>query len=145
MEVLFGEVEKQCVKVNTGGHFKIERKIHIQQRDVEQFCIIGQDQVSMSLIWNQPYAGSLHKATLITREFDRLIILPPGYYFPSHPNILKEKQYLPDVTIAREYGWRLNPRGESVISSKDFAEKYVMDFLDLLERDRTGIIRRHEQ
>jgi hypothetical protein len=130
--------------VNAGGHFEIEHRVHIQHRDAEQFCTIGQDQVSMSLIWHQPYAGSLHNAALITREFDRLIILPPGHYFLSHPNVLKEKQYLPDVTIAREYGWRLNRGGESVISSKDFAAKYVMDFLDLLERDRAGKIRRHE-
>jgi hypothetical protein len=144
VEVLFAEVEKQCEQVNAGGHFEIEHRVHIQHRDAEQFCTIGQDQVSMSLIWHQPYAGSLHNAALITREFDRLIILPPGHYFLSHPNVLKEKQYLPDVTIAREYGWRLNRGGESVISSKDFAAKYVMDFLDLLERDRAGKIRRHE-
>jgi hypothetical protein len=99
----------------------------------------------MSVIWHQPYAGSLHEAALITREFDRLIILPPNHYFLSHPNVLKEKQYLPDVTITREYGWRLNRGGQSVISSIDFAAQYVMDFLDLLERDRAGKIRRNEQ
>jgi hypothetical protein len=145
VELLFAEVEKQCEQVNTGGHFEIEHRVHIQRRDVEQFCTIGQDQVSMSLIWHQPYAGSLHTAALITREFDRLIILPPGHYFASHPNVLKEKQYLPDVTVARKYGWRLNRGGQSVISSRDFAAMYVMDFLDLLERDRAGKIRRHEQ
>ena len=145
VEVLFAEVEKQCERVNVGGHFEIEHRVHIQRREVEQFCTIGQDQVSMSLIWHQPYAGSLHSAALITREFDRLIILPPGHYYLSHPNVLKEKQYLPDVTIAREYGWRLNRGGQSVISSRDFGAMFVMDFLDLLERDRAGKIRRYER
>jgi hypothetical protein len=145
VEALFAEVEKQCEQVNAGGHFAIECKVHMQRRDVEQFCTIGQDQVSMSLIWHRPYTAFLHSATLITREFDRLIILPPGHYFLSHPNVLKEKHYLPDVTIAREYGWRPDRGGQSVISSKDFAAMFVMDFLDLLDRDRARKIRRHEQ
>lgn len=145
VEALFAEVVKQCDEVNRGGHVQIEHRVKVQQREVEQFCTIGQDQVSMSLIWHQPYAGSLHKAALITREFDRLIILPPGHYSLSHPNVLKEKHYIPDVTITREYGWRLDRGGQSIIPSRDFAIQHVMDFLDLLERDRAGKIRRHEQ
>lgn len=145
VEALFAEVEDQSEQVNAGGHFQIEHRVHLQYREVKQFCTIGQDQVSMTLTWHRPCAGTLYEAALITQEFDGLMILPPGFYFRSPPNVLKEKQYVPDVTIAREYGWRLNRGGQSVISSKDFAAQFVMDFLDLLERDRAGKIRRHSQ
>lgn len=145
VEALFAEIANQCDEVNRGGNFEIQHRVTIRHREVEQLCTIGQDQVSMCLTWYQPYAGSLHKATLISREFDGLTILPLGHYFFTRPNVLKEEQYLPDVTIAREYGWRLNREGQPVISSKDFAARFVMDFLDLLERDRAGKIRRYER
>jgi hypothetical protein len=96
----------------------------------------------MSLIWHQPYRGSLQNAILIVREFDRLIILPPGYYSFEHPNVLKEKRFLPDVSLAREYGWSADRGEKRVISKRDFAVQLVMEFLELLERDRAGKISR---
>lgn len=142
VEALFAEVVRQCGDVNARGHFEIEHRVKIQRRDAEQTCVIGQDRVSMSLTWYQPYAGSLHKAALIVREFDRMIILPPSHVFLCRPEILKETQYLPDVSRAREYGWGLNGREKSFISSKNLAARFVMEFLDLVERDRAGKIRR---
>jgi hypothetical protein len=145
VEALFSAVVQQCDEVNAGGHFEIEHRVKIQHRDIEQLCTIGQYQVSMSLIWYQPNAGSLHKAALIIREFERLIILPPGHFFYSQPKIIKERQYIPDVSLAREYGWRLNRADQSFISSRDLATQFVIDFLDLLERDRAGKIIRRER
>lgn len=44
-----------------------------------------------------------------------------------------------------EYGWKASRGAESFISSRDFASEFVVAFLDLLERDRQGKIRRSER
>jgi hypothetical protein len=96
----------------------------------------------MSIVWYQPYAGSFERASLIVREFDRQLILPPGYMHIHRPEVLKEMKYSADVSRTREYGWQLKQGKESFISSKDLATQLVLQFLELIERDRTGKIKR---
>lgn len=146
VEGLFAEVVKRCEEVNARGHLNIEHRVKIKHGEIEQFCTIGQDQVSAGLIWYQPFAGSLHNALLISRDFDWMVILPPGHFFFSQPEILKEAEYLPNVSRTRECGWRPAKSAEgSFISSKDLATQFVLEFLDLIERDRAGKIRRHDR
>jgi hypothetical protein len=144
VEVLFLEVAKQCDDLRDKNHFEIEHRVDTQFGKVEQFCTIGIEHVSMSLTWYQRYTGSLDKAALIIREFDQMIILPPNRYFLEPPKAIDEKQYLPDVSRTREYGWHIARGEESFISNKDLAAQIVMEFLDLVERDRAGKIRRRE-
>ena len=138
MEALFAEIVKQCDEVNLQGHCAIEHRVHIRPHDVDQSCTIGQDYVSMTVIWHQPYAGSLQHAILAVREFDRQLILPPNHVHFYKPKILKETHYIPDISRTREYGWRLERGTESFIASKDLATHIVIQLLDLIERDRTG-------
>lgn len=145
VETLFQEIVRQCEEVNAGGHFEILESVALKRREIEQICTIGQDQVSLSVIWYQPFAGTLHKAVLVVREFDRQLILPPGHFFLSQPRVLKETKYLPDVSRTRAYGWRRERGPGSYIAGKDLATDLVLQFLDFLERDRTGKIRRREQ
>jgi hypothetical protein len=145
VEALFNEIVKQCQQVNAGGSFQIKHQIEIQHRAVDQVCTISEDQVGMTVTWHQPYANSLHRVALVIREFAQQLIFPPNYmHFYPH-QMLKETNYIPDVCRAREYGWQLQRGRESFISSKDLASQVVIQFLDLIERDRTGKIRRHER
>jgi hypothetical protein len=137
VEALFAEVVKQCDIVNAGGHFEIKSAVKTKYRDLEQFCSIGLvGEVSMGLCWYQPYAGSLERASLTSRQFDTMIILPPNYVHFRPPNVLRETQYSPDVSRAREYGWRLPGKDGSFISSKDLASRFVIEFLDFVEQKR---------
>lgn len=145
VEALFAVVVKECDEVNAEGHFAIENRVHVRYRDVDQSCTIGQDHVSMTVIWHQPYAGSLQHALLVIREFDQQLILPPNHIHFRRPEILKEMRYLPEISRARQYGWRLERGSEAFIAGKDLANQVVMQLLDLIERDRTGKIRRIER
>lgn len=142
---LFAAIIEQCKEVNAGGHFEIGHRVHIQYREVEQYCTIGQDQVSQSVSWLRRYAGSLQDAALTIREFDQLLLLPPQQQQFLNPQVVMETKYLPDLSRAREYGWRREHSDESFIASKDLASQFVMQFLDLLERDRTGKITRRKR
>lgn len=145
VETLFAEIVNQCDEVNAGGHFEIRHRVHIRHRDVDQLCTVGQDQVSLNVIWHQPYAGSLQHAALVVREFDQQLIIPPNHMHFYKPEIIRETKYLPEVSRAREYGWRKERGDESFIANRDLATQFVIQFLDLLERDRAGKIRRGER
>ena len=145
VEALFAEVERQCDAVNAMGHCEIQHRVNTVHREPEQFCTIGQDNVSATLVWYRPYSNSLHQAVLIHREFDAMLILPPNYQLFYRPEPISEKQYLPDISRAKEYGWKPSRGPESFISNGNLAEQFVMSFLDLLERDRQGKLKRRER
>jgi hypothetical protein len=142
VEKLFAEICRQCEEVNAGSNFHIEHRVTMQPRNIEQVCQVGQDRVSISVAWYQPYANSLDTAALMVREFDGNIILPPGYVHLDHPKVLKERKYGLDVAHSREYEWHMKHAQQSPIFTKDFAARVVIEFLDLLERDRSGKIQR---
>ena len=50
VEAFFAEIVKQCDEVNAQGHFTVQHQVHVQYRDVNQVCTVGQDSVSMIVI-----------------------------------------------------------------------------------------------
>jgi hypothetical protein len=145
VEALFVEIRKQCDDVNAESQFNIQYSVNVRQGIVDQTCIIGQDHVSMSIIWYQPYGNSFEHASLVIREFDQQLIIPPGYIHWHKPEMLKETKHSPDVSRTLEYGWQLKQGHESFISTKDLATRVVLQFLELIERDRSGKINRKQR
>jgi hypothetical protein len=140
---LFEEIYQHCNQIDSEGHLQIKRTVFVKQREVDQFCTVGAEQVSMTVIWHQPYGGSFEHAALIIRELDQQIIAPPNYRFFHPTKTLRETKYLPDVSRSREYVWQSGQAKESFISTKDLANLFILQFLDLIERDRAGKIRRN--
>lgn len=100
----------------------------------------------MAVVWFQRYSNMLSDgAGLIVRELNENAIVPPGHMRLQQPDVLKEEKYDPDISRAREYVWKSQKSKGEMITSKDLASKLVLQFLDLVERDRTGKVKRKER
>jgi hypothetical protein len=139
---LFYEICQQCDNVNKAGHDHVEYRLHIKERDREQTCTIDGPRVGMGISWFQPYGNLLDKAFLGIREFNESLIVPAGHFRMNNPDVLTEIRYDPDVSRAREYGWKPQHGDKGFISSKDLASQCVIQFLDLMNRDADGKIHR---
>jgi hypothetical protein len=139
---LFAEIIAQVEDVNANGHLNIEHQTKLRFGEMEQSCHLGMQRLGMAIFWFQRYSNMLDDAALIIREFNENPIIPPGHIRPDQPDVLKEDKYDPDLSRARAYVWKPRTSKGDLISSKDFAAKLVLQFLDLVERDRAGKIKR---
>ncbi len=110
---------------------------------MDQSFLLGTQRLGMAIVWFQRYINMLDDNTaLFVREFNESPIVPPGYIRFQQPQILREDKYDPDISRTREYVWRPQRDKGGLISSQDLAEKLVLQFLDLVERDRAGRVAR---
>jgi hypothetical protein len=143
VEFLFSEIVTQIGDVNANGHLSIEHQITLRFGQMEQSCLLGMQRLGMAIIWFQRYSNMLgDDSALIVREFNENLIIPPGHMRLQNPEMLKEDKYDPDISRAREYVWRSRKGEGNLATSKDLAIKVVLQFLDLVERDRAGKIKR---
>lgn len=145
VELLFSEIAAQLESVNaTDASLNIQHQIKLQFGERQQSCVLGMHRLGMSIFWFQPYANSFNEDTaLYVREFNENLIVPQGYVRIQQPEMLKEDKYSPDISRAREYVWRPKRGKSELITSQDLSEKVVLQFLELLERERSGKIRRN--
>lgn len=139
---LFEEICKQCDAVNAGGDAHIEYKLDLQEGTVQQICTLAGPRVGMLVIWYQPYGNMLQDAVLAIREFNENMIIPPGNIHLQQPEMVSETKYDPDLSRALENGWKSQRGLMTFLSSKELASQCVIQFLDLVDRDRDGKVRR---
>jgi excisionase family DNA binding protein len=58
------------------------------------------------------------------------------------PECIKILSNEPDLSPAFEYGWRASHATKEFISTKELADKCLLQFMDLIQRDRAGKVRR---
>jgi hypothetical protein len=135
LEELIREMGRHCDEVNASGAIEIEYEIHPRLA-----CILRHDQLGMIVRWNQQYEGSAQKGGLCVEQYNsrlffnnelgnRVIVRPPSQ--------TKQTLYDTDLSRAREFGWR-SKRNPEFIASATLAEKLVMQFMDMIERSRSG-------
>jgi hypothetical protein len=126
---LFDEIEHQCKDLN------VRCESVFSERSTAQTCVITNDAVTVTVVWNQPYANILEDTGLVVREFKGRLILPSerNRYYLDHPRKDREVVYAPDLSLAREYGWKQDGKTE-FLSSGALAEKCVISLLDLSSR-----------
>lgn len=142
VELLFGEIGRQLEDVNADGHLHIEHQIKVRFGDMEQYCLLGMQRLGMSILWFQRYSTTLDGACLTVRELNENVIVPPGQMHLRQPDVLSEQKYAPDVSRLRAYVWRPAKGKEEMITSKDLATNLILQFLNLVEQDRAGKVRR---
>jgi hypothetical protein len=143
VELLFDEIVKQLEATNANGHLNIEHQTKLCFGDIDQSFLLGTQRLGMAIVWFQRYTNILdNNTTLFVREFNESPIIPPGYIRLQQPHMLREDKYDPDISRTREYVWRPQRGKGELISSQDLAEKLVLQFLDLVERDRAGKVAR---
>lgn len=141
VELLFTEVGQQLEDVNATDHLRIEHQIQ-KQGSMDRFCLLGMQRLGMSIIWEPPYVNELVDASLIVCELNENAIVRPGYTRLQEPDVLRRQKYVPDLSRLRTYVWRTDQSREEMITSKDLAEKLILQFLNLVEQDRAGKIKR---
>jgi len=142
VQELFEEICTQCDAVNQAGHDNIEYRVHIKEREIEQICTLAGPRVGMVVVWHQLMSNSLDRAFLGIREFNENMIIPPGRMRLNNPDVIRETKYDADISRALDYGWKLQRGDKGFISSKELASQCVIQFLDLMDRDASGKVRR---
>jgi hypothetical protein len=143
VQLLFDELVKQIEDINAVSDLNIEHQTKLCFGEIDQSCLLGTQELGMAIVWFQRYCNTLDSNTaLFVREFSESLIIPPGYMRTHQPNMLKEDKYDPDISRTREYVWKLRKGNGELISSRDLAEKLILQFLDLVERDRAGKVAR---
>ena len=140
---LFRHVEKRCADINAQGFLQVRCGKNFQERNAIQSCGMTDGQVGLMVTWQQRWCNTLDGSSLIVREFNGGLILPNEegqriYLMP--PERLNETKYSPDLSFAREYGWRQDGFPE-FLSSSALAERCVIEFLDLASRYARGEIK----
>lgn len=136
---LFRHIEKQCTEVNEQGSLQIRYRANIREREQTQVCTMTDGQVSLSVAWFQRYSNTLDNSSLVVREYSGGLTLPgeSPYVYITQPRQLCETKYSPDLSLAREYGWRQADASE-FLSSVALAEQCVIRFVDLASRYARG-------
>ena len=145
VELLFAEISAQLEDMNANGHLNVQHQTHVRPGDTIQSFILGIQRVGMTIVWFQRSAYSLNEdSALIVRELPVNAIIPPGHMRVKEPEPLKEDLYDPDISRTGDYVWKMRKGQKELISSRDLATRLVLQFLNLLERDRAGKITRKD-
>jgi hypothetical protein len=135
---VFAEIVRLCSEINTQGHptIRVGTNDHV--------CVLTDDRISLIVVWNQRYTNALDGAMLVFREFNRRMQLPdePHLMFMSEPKMLKESVFFPELSRSREYGWIKRGNSSEFLSASALAEKCLIGFLDLAERNEKGKVER---
>ena len=140
---LFQHIEKRCADINAQGSLQVRCGKNFQERNAIQFCSMTDGRVGLTVTWHQQWSNVLDRSALIIREYNGGLILPAEEgqrMYLMQPERLKETRYSPDLSLAREYGWRQDESTE-FLSSSALAERCVIEFLDLASRYARGEIK----
>jgi hypothetical protein len=132
---LFNEIDRHCKEINEGGRTFIKCETVLVQGSITQACVVTNDLVSVAVEWYQPYRNTLQGTRLLVREYRGRLILPSegNRIYIDHPKMDREATYAPELSLAREYGWKQNGKADFV-SSEVLAEKCVISLMDLSSR-----------
>ncbi len=147
LKEIFNEIERQCDIVNAQGHVQIRYETDFTERNAFRSCILTDGRAGMIVIWQQQYTNLLDNSGLYVREYNGGLIFNSELGRRMHlvpPDQIAETAYAPELSRAREYGWKQDGKSTEFISSSAFATKCVLQFIDLVERFASGqVTRRH--
>ncbi len=99
-------------------------------------CHVRNNRTSLMVTSDYPNFGDLE---LVVREFDRrLAVCARGeqpIYFNGEPRETRARRFKPELNRAREYGWVEDGRPATFVTSEGLADRILIDFVDLVERN----------
>jgi|SRR6267142_703162 len=137
---LFRHIENRCTEINAQRFLHIRCSADFRERNATQICCMTDGRVGMVVAWSQPYSNVLDNSSLRVSEYKGGLILPNEMgqrMYLAQPEKLQETEYLPDLSLAREYGWRHDTATE-FFSAYALAEECVIHFVDLVNRCARG-------
>jgi hypothetical protein len=137
---LFTEVETHCAEINQNINWIRVGYERWQFRAATRSCVLTDNSVSLILLWEQPIINGLKGCSLKLSEYNRRMQLPgeASLRLLTQPKRLRETIFLPELSRGREYGWIQRDNPSQFLSSSTLADKCVIQFLDLVSRDRRG-------
>jgi len=133
---LFQEIDQQCEIINAQGYLQIRCGSDLKI----QVCGMTNGAVGLTVSWQQPYPNVLDGSSLLIRQYMGGLILPDegaGQIDLDPTRLVGEAKYLPDLSLAREYGWRQENMIDFV-SSAALGEQCVIQLMNLANRYATG-------
>jgi hypothetical protein len=140
---LFRHIEKHCADISAQGPLQIRCGADFKEGNAQQFCNMTDGRVGMVVAWNQRYSNTLDNSSLVVSEYNGTLMLPGEMgqrMYIEQPQRLSQTKYSPDLSLAREYGWRQGNATE-FLSSSALAERCVIQFVDLVNRYDRGEVR----
>lgn len=142
---LFSQIEEECEAVSSEGNLTFRYgSSDFNERNNEQFYVLTVHRVGLQVHWFQPHYNSLENPVLAIEEFSDGLRIPGESLAGVHirpPQRIKRTNFSPDLSRTREHGWKEDGK-EFFIANHVFAERCVSEFIDLIERDEAGKIRR---
>jgi hypothetical protein len=141
IDMLFQEIKRQCSDIKNGGMANIYCGIDSNEGQITQMCMISTGTASIGVVWNQLFGNDLKDAELTIREFKGRVSLSMDVSHHTFRDVpfreLAERSYSPDLSPAREYGWKQKGTSEFV-SSPALAEQCVMKLMELATLSAKG-------
>ena len=137
---LFTDIEKHCAEITAQRSMQIRCGKILQEGNANQSCTLTNGNVGMAVSWYQRFSNTLDNSGLVVCEFNGGLILPTDVgqsVYLVKPQKLLETRYAPELSRAREFGWKVNGASD-FISSADLAEQCVIQFVDLANRYDNG-------
>jgi len=135
LEVLFKEISAQISTIAQDGTLETECEVNGCQA-----CILRCEGVGMIVRWEQPDMNSLEGSSLIVAHYQghlRFNRDPQARVHYFQPECVKTIKYDPDLSRSRQYGWKLSVKRAEFVPSHTLAQTCVMQFLDLVMKQRT--------
>jgi hypothetical protein len=140
VNLLISEIEHQIPDVNDQSEFAIEWEVSLGA------CILRHKQVSMIVRWHQRWTNSLEDSGVSVEEYNGHLLFNSerGQFIQfDRPDQIKKLEYVPDISRALDYGWRLAAiEPQNFIPTKELADQCLIRFLDLIQRDLMGKVHR---
>jgi hypothetical protein len=137
---LFSLIDTRCADISGDGHLKLRCGVDFRPGNAFQQCIATNDVVSLAIIWQQQYSNILDNSFLAVRQFNAALPLPAesaGRVFLFPPQRVSETKYVPELSLARDFGWK-KEGGEQFLPSTDLAEQCLITLLNLIDRRASG-------
>jgi hypothetical protein len=133
---LITEIQRLCSEINASGNISIRVGANPGR------CVLTDNRISLIVGWRQPYANSMDRCALKVLEYNMQMALPDErlMYPFGEPTLLRETNFLPELSRAREYGWVQEGKPQQFLSSVALADRCVVEFLNLAGRADRGEI-----
>jgi hypothetical protein len=130
---LFEEINRHCDDLNKSNRAHIRCEYDLAENLSVRTCVITDDTASAMVVSNQRWNNLLDDSGLSIRGFKSRVLLlseMSNRMLFKKPEVAEEFLYLPELSIAREYGWKEEDK-DDFLSSDALAEKCVILLLDL--------------
>jgi len=130
VEALFNAIKGQCDAVNADGNLEIECELNLR----DHACVMRLGRTGMVVRWDQPYSNGLENSCLSVEEYNGRLRFSGELWnqvMARPPELLRKTKYEPQLSRARDYGWREEGGSEDeFMPSNTLAEKCVLQLLD---------------